>query len=102
MNDTKRFIIAGMALVLAACGPSQKKLAEQREKDPQYQYDKAVVCMQYGLADEAFKYLNEAIRLDPNHYLSFNLLGLAHMYKANPAEAVKAFTNCLVIKPDFS
>lgn len=102
MNDAKRYVILGIALVLAACGPSQKKLAEQRERDPQYQYDKAVVCMQYGLADEAFKYLNEAIRLDPNHYMSFNLLGLAYMVKANPAEAVKAFENCLAIKPDFS
>lgn len=102
MNKTIQLLTVGTVLCLAACGPSQKKLAEQREKDPQYQYDKAVVCMQYGLADEAFKYLNEAIRLDPNHYLSSNLLGLAHMYKANPAEAVKAFTNCLAIKPDFS
>jgi superkiller protein 3 len=102
MNDAKRYVILGIALVLAACGPSQKKLAEQRERDPQFQYDKAVVCMQYGLADEAFKYLNEAIRLDPNHYLSFNLLGLAYMVKANPAEAAKAFENCLAIKPDFS
>ena len=102
MKKTTGLLFIGIALVLSACSPSQRKLAEQREKDPQYQYDKAVVCMQYGLADEAFKYLSEAIRLDPQHYLSFNLLGLAYMIKANPAEAIKAFTNCLAIKPDFS
>jgi len=102
MNKMTKVLMLGMAVIPLACGPSQKKLAEMREKDPQFQYDKAVVCMQYGLADEAFKYLNEAIRLDPNHYLSYNLLGLAHMTKSNPADAVKAFTNCLAIKPDFS
>ena len=102
MNKWIKLLLVGFVLIPLACGPSRKKLAEMREKDPQWQYDKAVVCMQYGLADEAFKYLNEAIRLDPSHYLSFNLLGLAHMTKANPAEAIKAFSSCLVIKPDFS
>jgi len=97
----KRTILVLIAIAggLAACAPSQKQIAAQREKDPQYQYEKAVVCMQYGIPDEAFKYLNQAIALDPRHYLSFNLLGLAHMIKGNLPEAVKAFQACLGIAP---
>jgi len=97
----KRKILVFLAIAggLAACAPSQKQIAAQREKDPQYQYEKAVVCMQYGIPDEAFRYLNQAIALDPRHYLSFNLLGLAHMMKGNLPDAVKAFQSCIAIAP---
>jgi tetratricopeptide (TPR) repeat protein len=88
--------------ILVSCASSQKKLAEQQEKDPQYQYEKAVVCMQYGMADEAIKYLNVSLALDPRHLLSHNLLGLAHMIKGNLPEAIKAFESCLGINPQFS
>ena len=88
--------------ISVSCASSQKKLAEQQEKDPQYQYEKAVVCMQYGMADEAIKYLNVSLALDPRHLLSHNLLGLAHMIKGNLPEAIKAFESCLGINPQFS
>lgn len=87
---------------LISCASSQKKLAEQREKDPQYQYEKAVVCIQYGMADEAIRYLNLSLALDPRHFLSHNLLGLAHMIKGNLPEAIKAFQGCLDVNPEFS
>ena len=97
----KRTILILLAIAggLTACAPSQKQIEAQRERDPQYQYEKAVVCMQYGLRDEAFPYLNRAIALDPRHYLAFNLLGLAYMMKGNLPEAVKAFQSCVGVAP---
>lgn len=92
-------VILAMAGGIIACAPTQKQIAAQREKDPQYQYEKAVVCMQYGIPDEAFKYLNQAIALDPRHYLAFNLLGLADMMKGNLPEAVKAFQSSIAVAP---
>jgi tetratricopeptide (TPR) repeat protein len=92
-------VLLALAVTLAACAPTQKHILAQREKDPQYQYEKAVVCMQYGIPDEAFKYLNQALALDPRHYLSTNLLGLAHMIKGNLTEAVKAFRACIAVAP---
>jgi len=99
----RKLIILGIAaLGLMSCVSAQKKLEMQREKDPQYQYDKAVVCLQYNVPDDAFKYLNQALALDPRHYLSYNLLGLAHMMKGNLPQAKQALQKCLDIKPDFS
>lgn len=96
----------GWAAVLiafgAACVSSQAKLAAQQEKDPQYQYEKAVVCMQAGLPDEAIKYLHRSISLDPNHYLSYNLFGLACIVKRDFPGAVTALEKCAALKPDFS
>jgi tetratricopeptide (TPR) repeat protein len=91
-----------IGLMFTSCATSQQRLAKEREKDPQYQYEKAVVCMQAGLFDEAFKYLNQTLTLDPRHALALNLLGLAHMMKGNAAEAVKAFERCLAINSGFS
>jgi len=44
-----------IAALASACSTSEQKLAAQHERDPQYQYEKAVVCMNAGLADEALK-----------------------------------------------
>jgi len=99
---SKPSIILVIALCLAACAPTQNKPASQDERNPQFQYERAVVCMQYGFADEAVKYLNQALLLDPRHYLSYNLLGLAYMMKANLPAAVQAFENCIAIQADFS
>lgn len=96
----KRFApILLLAAAMAACSPTPKQIQTKQENDPQYQYEKAVVCMQYGIPDEAFKYLNRALALDARHYLSYNLLGLAHMTKGNLAEAVKAFRACIGVAP---
>ncbi len=89
-------------LLLAACGSSQKRLEAQREKDPQYQYEKAVVCMNAGLTDYAIPYLNQALALNPSHAPSLNLLGLAHMIKGNLPAAVAALEKCVEAAPTFS
>ncbi len=94
--------VLGLAAIASACVSPQARLAAQQEKDPQYQYEKAAVCMQAGLPDEAIKYLNRAITLDPNHYLSYNLFGLAYLIKRDFPNAVTALERCTALKPDFS
>lgn len=91
-----------LAALVPACVSPQAKLAAQQEKNPQYQYEKAVVCMQAGLPDEAIKYLNRAVALDPGHYLSWNLYGLAYIVKRDFPNAVAALEKCASLKPDFS
>ena len=96
---TKILVLLALAAAMAACGPTPAQIQAQNEKNPQYLYERAVVCMQYGIPDEAFKWLNQALALDPRHYLSYNLLGLAHMIKGNLPEAVKAFRSCISCAP---
>jgi len=89
-----------LSLSLAFCAPSQKKINQDNEKNPQYQYEKAVIAMKYGLTDEAIKYVNQALSLDPRHDKSYGLLGLIHLRKKEYAEAATAFEKSLAIRPD--
>lgn len=106
MRVQARCRITGAALLLAAltaaCVSPQARLAAQQEKNPQYQYEKAVVCVQAGLHDEAIKYLNRTVLLDPNHYLAHNLFGLVYMVKRDFPKAEAALEKCVALKPDFS
>ena len=56
--------------------------------------------MQYGFPDEALKYLNQALALDPHYYQAYNLIGQAYIKKENYSEAIKAFESCLSIAPN--
>lgn len=98
----RRALAAVLVCLLSACASSAKRQAIERERDPQYQYEKAVVCMQYGMVDEAFKYLQTALTLNPRHVLSLNLQGLAHMRKGNVEEALRSFQGVTAIDPNFS
>jgi tetratricopeptide (TPR) repeat protein len=95
-------LLALVPILTAACASSQKRLEAQREKDPQYQYEKAVICMNAGLTDDAIPYLNQALALDSRHAASLNLLGLAHMIKGNLPAAVAALEKCVEAAPAFS
>ena len=78
----------------------QKKPKVDNEKDPQYQYEKAVIAMRYGLPEQAIDYVNLALSLDPLHYKSLNLLGVIHLQAKNYRQAADALEKCLEIKPD--
>jgi glycerol-3-phosphate dehydrogenase (NAD(P)+) len=93
---------AAAVLMLAACLSPAKKLALQREKDPQYQFDKAALCLQYNMVDEAFQYIDKALALNPRFTAALNLRGLALMIKGRPAEAIEALRSSLEIDPTFS
>lgn len=101
MRSKKILLILVLSLTLACCATQAKKI-QKKEKDAQYEYEKAVLTMNYGLVDEAIKYLNRALSLNPSHHLSYYLLGLAYVKKQNLAEAEAALQKCLELKPDFS
>jgi tetratricopeptide (TPR) repeat protein len=77
-------------------------MARENEKSAQYQYEKAIVAMKYGLVEKSIKYLNQALSLDPNHYQSYNLLGLAYFKKQNFGESASAYQRFLELQPEVS
>jgi tetratricopeptide (TPR) repeat protein len=87
---------------LAGCASSQKKAEEERAKDPRYQYSLGVFYLNGGKPDEAMKYLNRAVSLDPRYYLAYNAQGLALSMKGDLQGAVKDYERCLEISPEFS
>jgi tetratricopeptide (TPR) repeat protein len=58
--------------------------------------------MQYGMVDEAFKYLGAALALNPRHALALNLRGLAFMMKGKADEAIPSFEGAIAVDPNFS
>ena len=102
MKPLKIYVALIICLNLVFCASSQSKKAQDNERDPEYQYKKAEVSMKYGLMDEAIKYLNQALSLDPTYYQAYYLLGVA-LYKGQRfEEAASAFQSCLELKPDYS
>jgi protein O-GlcNAc transferase len=97
-----RVLLCALLALVVGCASSQKKAAQAREKDPRYQYSLGVFYLNNGNPDEAIKYLNKSLTLDPRNYLAYNALGLATAMKGNLPEAVKFYEHCLQIAPDFS
>lgn len=95
-------LLIGIFLSLAFCASTQSKKARDNEKDPQYQYEKAVIAMKYELVDAAVGYLNQALSLDPRHCPSYKLLGLVFFRKGDFAEAVSAYQRYVEFCPDSS
>jgi tetratricopeptide (TPR) repeat protein len=58
--------------------------------------------MNSRLTDEALKYLALALSLDPNHFQSYNLRGLAYLMKGSLTEAQASFERCVQLAPNFS
>jgi len=102
MKFDRIILILVISLLLGSCASSQGKMARKQENDSQHQYELAVMSMRYNLIDEAIKYLNKALSLDPNHQPSHYLLGMAHVEKENYKEAAAAFEKSLELKPDVS
>jgi len=100
MTKLKIGLLAAILLGTAFCAPSQKKIALDNEKNPQYQYEKALLSMQYGLPGEALKYLDLALLLDPRHYQSLHLLGIIQIKQGKNAEAASTLEKCLEIRTD--
>jgi len=100
MKKPKIAILAAVLLGVSFCASPQKKAALDNEKNPQYQFEKAVVALQYGLPDEALKYVGQALSLDPRHYQALRLLGAIQLRKGNYAESAEALEKCLEIRTD--
>jgi len=99
----KKTMMVAMALCLslATCASSQKKLQMAKDKDPQYQYSMGAVYLNNNNLDEAIRFFNKALSLDPRHYQSLNALGLVYSMKGDLREAEKSFLKCLEVSPAF-
>lgn len=98
----KPLLLVSLCFILTFCAATESRKTKESENNPQYHYQKAVVALKYGFEDEAIKYLNQAILLDPQHFPSYKLLGLVYFKKGNLNQAVAAYQKCLEIKPDFA
>jgi Flp pilus assembly protein TadD len=91
-----------LAAVLVCSAAPQKKAAKEPEKDPQYQYEKGMIALNYGLPQEAIRYGNLAVSLDPKHYGGHSLLGHANYQLGNFAEAVAEYGKAAELRPDLA
>jgi Flp pilus assembly protein TadD len=96
------FLIGLLALLLAFCASASKKPAADSEKNPQYQYEKAVVALRYNLPNQAIEYLNQALVLNPNFAPALNLLGFAHFQQKSFGDAAVAYQRFLELQPNDS
>jgi tetratricopeptide (TPR) repeat protein len=101
-NRRTLVILVCLGLLSCASTTSQKKIEKAREKDPQYQYNIGLFYLNSNNVDEAIKYLNKALALNPRHFQSLNALGLAYSMRGNLQEAVNLYQKCLQIAPDFT
>jgi len=97
----KTIVVFGLCLSLLMCASSQKKLQMAREKDPQYQYSLGAVYLNNNNLDEAVRFFNKALTLDPRHFQSLNALGLVYSMKGDLQGAEKHFLKCLEVSPNF-
>ncbi|MCX7974833.1 MAG: tetratricopeptide repeat protein [Candidatus Aminicenantes bacterium] len=95
-------ILFSFSLLLSQCASPQKKIDQQREKDPKYQYNLGLFYLNNNDIDRAIVHLNRTLTLEPRHYLAYNALGLALSMKGQLQEALKAYIRCLEINPSFS
>jgi len=102
IKPDKILLILILSVFMISCASSQARIEKKHAKDLQDQYELALVAMKYSMPDEAIRYLNNALSLDPNHQPSYFLLGLAQSQKKNYEEAAAAFEKSLEMKPDDS
>jgi type IV pilus assembly protein PilF len=89
-------------LGLTFCASAQKKQARAREKDPQYQYNLGLFYLNGNSVDEALKYLDRSLSLNPRSFLAWNAVGLARSIKGDLQASVAAFQKALEINPGFT
>ncbi len=102
MNIQKILLISGLCFSLVFCASTQNNQKISKDRDPQYIYEKAVLSMNYNLIDEAIKYLHQAMSLEPQHFPSCYLLGVAYVKKENWLEARKFLEKAAELKPNES
>jgi len=98
----KFIFILFISLNMILCASPQKKIEKARMKDPQYQYNMGLFYLNSGNVDEAIKYLNTALSLNPRYDVALYSLGLAYSMKGNVEEAIKKYQACLKINPNLA
>lgn len=95
-------LILFVCLSLIFCASPRKKMEKAKNKDPQYQYNMGLFHLNSSQLDEAIRYLNKSLDLEPNYYLALNALGLAYSMKGNLEKAVYYYKKCLESNPLFT
>jgi Tfp pilus assembly protein PilF len=95
----KLIFIIFICLNFIVCASPQKKIDDARNNDLQYQYNMGLFYLNQGNVDEAIKFLNRVLALNPRHDLALYALGLSHSMNGNFEESVKHLQNCLKINP---
>ena len=94
-----------VCLGIFSCASTQTKIKqaqEKQEKDPEYQYNVGLAQLNTNNIDEAIKYFNKTLALNPRHYQCLNALGFAYSMKGNIQESVNCYQKSLAISPDFA
>ena len=95
----KLIFIIFICLNFIICASAQKKIEDARNNDLQYQYNMGLFYLNQGIVDEAIKFLNRTLELNPRYDLALYSLGLSHSMNGNFEESVKHLQNCLKINP---
>ncbi|MCR4395499.1 MAG: tetratricopeptide repeat protein [Candidatus Saccharicenans sp.] len=95
-------LVLFLVLALTTCASTQSKLDKAKAKDPQYQYNLGLFYLNNNNLDEAIKYFNKSLSLDPKNHLAWNALGLAQSIKGNFEASVQAFRKALEANPQFT
>ncbi|UCC41308.1 MAG: tetratricopeptide repeat protein [Candidatus Aminicenantes bacterium] len=99
MKFKKITLVIFISLSLILCASSQKKIEEARKKDPQYQYNLGLFYLNEGNIEEAIRYFNKALSLNPRYALALNSIGMAYLMSAKFQDAINYFEKCLEINP---
>jgi tetratricopeptide (TPR) repeat protein len=92
-------LVTLVCLTLCFCSSPEKKIEEAREKDPRYQYNVGVFYLNNGQPDEAIKYLNKALALQPGFDVALDGLGLAYTMKGEFQTAASYLEKSLAVNP---
>jgi tetratricopeptide (TPR) repeat protein len=101
MMRYKMLLTFVLTLAMFFCASSEKRMAQRRSTDPQYQYNVGLVYLQNGKYDEAIQYFQKSLSFRPNYDLALNAMGLACFMKGEFQQAVTYFEKCLQVNPDF-
>jgi Tfp pilus assembly protein PilF len=95
----KTIIICTVCMTLVFCASPEKKMQQQREKDPRYQYNLALFYLNNGKPEESIKYFQKSLSLDKDYYLSYNGMGIAYLMLRELEKSAQYFERSLELNP---
>ena len=91
-----------MCLSLTFCTSAEKKMQKERQNNPEYQYSLGSFHLNDGNPEQAVRYFNRALVLNPKHALSLDGLGLVYFMQSQFKESLQYFKKCLAISPSMT
>lgn len=101
-QKAQTLLVLLLLLALTTCASTQSKLEKARANDPQYQYNLGLFYLNNNNLDEAIKYFNKSLSLNPKNHLAWNALGLTQSMKGNFEASIQAFKKALEANPQFT